>query len=151
MPTIHGCLSYCERISRRAHSPHPLFNPRNKSPVAPKSPSQPTPTPMHPPSFNSLHSHLILHHTPLSLATPTPHPLQQPIPLRQPIQTIIALAHRADKAAEGIDLVLARVPAILVDFADGDLHAGVVFGFDDAVRGAAFAGDIAGKSGVSGV
>lgn len=106
---------------------------------------------MHPATLNSLIPHLLLHHTPLSLATPTPHSLQQPIPLRQPIQTIIALAHRADKAAEGIDLVLARVPAILVDFADGDLHAGVVFGFDDAVRGAAFAGDIAGKSGVSGV
>lgn len=40
-------------------------------------------------------------------------------------------------------MVLARVPPVFVHFADGDLHRGVVFGFDDAVGGGAFAGDVA--------
>jgi hypothetical protein len=39
------------------------------------------------------------------------------------------------------------VTAVLVDFCDGDLHRRVVFGFDDAVRGGAFAGDVAGGEG----
>jgi hypothetical protein len=78
-----------------------------------------------------------------SLAAPTPHVLQQSIPLTQPIQRIITLAHRAHEAAQRIDLVLARVASVFVHLADGDLHRGVVFGFDDAVGGAAFAGDVA--------
>lgn len=41
-------------------------------------------------------------------------------------------------------MVLARVAAAVVDLADGDLHRGVVLGFDDAVRRRAFAGDVAG-------
>jgi hypothetical protein len=78
-----------------------------------------------------------------SLAAPAPHVLQQPVPLAQPVQRIVALAHRAHEAAQCVDLVLARVAAVLVHFADGDLHRGVVLGFDDAVGGAAFAGDVA--------
>ncbi len=66
--------------------------------------------------------------------TPTPNRLQKPIALRQPVQTVIALGARAHKATQRVHLVLARVPAILVHLADGDLHRGVVFGFDDAVR-----------------
>jgi len=77
------------------------------------------------------------------LATSAPHILQQPIPLTQPIQRIIALAHRAHEAAQRIYLVLASVAAVLVDFADRNLYRGVVFGFDDAVGGAALAGDVA--------
>jgi hypothetical protein len=65
--------------------------------------------------------------------------------LRKTIDTIIRLAHRSHKSAQGINLVLARVPPVLVHLADGDLHAGVVFGFDYAVGGAAFAGNVAGK------
>lgn len=75
--------------------------------------------------------------------TPTPHTLQQAIPLRQPIQTIIPLSHRPHEATQRIDLVLARVAPVLIHLPDGDLHGGVVFGFDDAVRGGAFAGDVA--------
>ena len=55
--------------------------------------------------------------------------------------------HRPHEATQRIHLVLARVPAVLVHFADGDLHGGVVFGFDDAVCRAAFAGDVAGRRG----
>lgn len=39
-------------------------------------------------------------------------------------------------------MVFAGVPALLIDFADRYLHAGVVFGFYDAVGRRAFTGDI---------
>jgi hypothetical protein len=77
------------------------------------------------------------------LSARTPHILQKPIALCQPIQRIIALAHGAHKPAQRKRVVLAQVAAVLVDFGDGDLHRGVVFGFDDAVGGRAFAGDVA--------
>jgi hypothetical protein len=76
--------------------------------------------------------------------TRTPHPLQKPIFLRQPIQTVITLRSTPHESAERIHLVLACISAVLVDFADADLYGGVVFSFDDAVRCAAFAGDVAG-------
>ena len=79
----------------------------------------------------------------LSHPTPTPHVLQQPIPLRQPVQRVIPLAHSPHKATQRIDLVFARVATVFIDFANGDLDGGVVFGFDDAVGCAAFAGDVA--------
>ena len=93
----------------------------------------------------SSHPHPILSHTthPL-LLTPTPHALQKPIPLRQPIKTVIGLPHRPHESTHSIRLVLASVSAILIDFADGELDRGVVLGFDDAVGGGAFAGDVAG-------
>lgn len=42
-------------------------------------------------------------------------------------------------------MVLARVPAVLVDFANADLDGGVVLGLDDAVGRAALARDVAGR------
>ena len=36
-------------------------------------------------------------------------------------------------------MVLAGVPAILVNFGNADLHGGVVLGLDDAIGGTAFA------------
>ena len=93
--------------------------------------------------------HLVNLPSPLPHPAPTPHILQQPIPLCQPIQRIIPLTHSPHEAAQGIDLVLARVAAVLIDFADGDLNGGVVFSFDDAVGCAAFTGDVAGRMGVS--
>ena len=74
----------------------------------------------------------------------TPHPLQEPVSLRQPVHAVVALSHSPHEPTERIRLVFARVPTVLVNFADGDLHGCVVFGFDDAVGGAAFAGDVAG-------
>jgi hypothetical protein len=67
-------------------------------------------------------------------STRTPNPLQKAIPLRQPIQTIIPLGSRPDKTTQRIHLILARVAAVVVNFGDGDLDRGVVFGFDYAVR-----------------
>ena len=124
----------------------------------PPSPSQPqsypplpfeSPTPPHP--LKHTHSHSLtfnnIHPIPsiinLPLRTPAPHALHQPIPLRQPIQTVVPLAHGAHEAAQRVHLVLPRVPAVLVHLADGDLHRGVVLGFDDAVGRGAFAGDVA--------
>ena len=114
-------------------------------------------------SFNSYHHHqpnlpfvslplpLFTHTTQhtltstlLPLRTPTPNALHQPIPLRQPIQTVVSFPHRPHEPAQCVHLVLARVPAVFVHFADGNLHGGVVFGFYDAVGCGAFAGDVAG-------
>jgi len=79
----------------------------------------------------------------LLLPLRTPHSLQQPISLRQSIQAIIALAPTPHESTQRINLVLAGVSTVLVNLADGDLNAGVVFGLDDAVGGAALAGDVA--------
>lgn len=84
---------------------------------------------------------------PLSHPRPTPHTLQQPISLRQTIQRIIPLAHRPHETTQRINLVLTRVPAVLVYFADGNLHGGMVFGFDDAVCCGAFTGNVAREDG----
>lgn len=40
-------------------------------------------------------------------------------------------------------MVLTGVAAVLVNLGDGDLDGGVVVGLDDAVGGAALAGDVA--------
>ena len=79
----------------------------------------------------------------LSRRLSTPDTLQEAIALRQSVQTVVALGPAAHEAAESVDLVLAGVAALLVDFADADLHRGVIFGFDDAVCGRALAGDVA--------
>jgi hypothetical protein len=80
--------------------------------------------------------------TDLSLGAP--HVLQQSVTLREAVQGVIALAAGAHEAAQGVHLVLAGVTAVLVNLADGELHGGVVVGLDDAVGGAALAGDVAG-------
>jgi hypothetical protein len=77
----------------------------------------------------------------LSLLLSAPDALQETITLCQSVEGVVALAHRADEAAEGVDLVLAGVSAVLVDLSDGDLDGSVVLGLDDAVRCAALAGD----------
>lgn len=90
-------------------------------------------------SHHHLRSHIFTSH----LSAPTPHPLQKPIPLAEPVDAIVRLAHGPHEAAQRVHLVLARVPPVLVHLADRDLHAAVVLGLDDAVRRAAFAGDVA--------
>jgi hypothetical protein len=79
----------------------------------------------------------------LSRRLPTPNRLQEPIALRQPVQAVVALGATAHEAAERVNLVLPGVAACLIDFADANLDRGVVFRFDDAVRGGAFARDVA--------
>jgi len=83
--------------------------------------------------------HVIIH---LSCRARTPNTLQEAVFLRQPVQRVVALSPRPHKPAQRIHLVLARVPSVLVDLAHGDLDRGVVLGFDDAVCGGTFAGDI---------
>jgi len=78
------------------------------------------------------------------LSAGAPDSLEETILLCQPVERVVALAHGADEAAEGICLVLAGVAAVLVDLADADLDGGVVLGLDDAAGGAALAGDVAG-------
>jgi hypothetical protein len=85
----------------------------------------------------------------LSRTARAPHALEEPVLLGEAVQGVVGLGARADEATQRIHLVLARVPAVLVDLADTDLHAGVVLGFDDAVCCAALAGDIAVKLCVS--
>lgn len=77
-----------------------------------------------------------------TLPTRTPNTLQETIFLRQPVQRVIALSHRPDESTQRVDLVLACVPTVLVNFADADLDGGMVLGFYDAVCGAAFARDV---------
>jgi len=78
----------------------------------------------------------------LSRRLSSPDTLQEPIPLRQSVQAVVSLGTAAHEPAQRVDLVLAGVATVLVNLAHGDLHRGVVFGFDDAVGGGAFAGDV---------
>jgi hypothetical protein len=79
----------------------------------------------------------------LSRRLPTPHRLQEAITLRQSVQAVVALGATAHEAAERVNLVLSGVAARLVDFADADLHGGVVFRLDDSIGRGAFARDVA--------
>jgi hypothetical protein len=79
----------------------------------------------------------------LDLSLAAPDALDEAVALRQAVHGIVALAHRSHEAAEGVDVVLAGDgAAVLVDLGDGDLDGAVVLGLDDAVGGAALAGDV---------
>ena len=71
-----------------------------------------------------------------------PDVLEEAVALGEAVHAVVALAHGADEAAEGVDLVLASVTAVLVNLGDGDLDRAVVLGLDDAVGRAALAGDV---------
>lgn len=78
----------------------------------------------------------------LSLAAPDA--LNEAITLSETVEGIVALTHGTDETAEGVDVVLALNSAtVLVNLGDGDLDRSVVLGLDDAVGGAALAGDVA--------
>lgn len=77
------------------------------------------------------------------MASSRPDVLQVSITLGKAVEGVVALAARADEAAQSVRLVLAGVAAVLVNLADGDLHRGVVVGLDDAVGCAALAGHVA--------
>lgn len=79
----------------------------------------------------------------LSRRLSTPDTLEETVALGQSVQGVIALGSRPHESAQGVDLVLAGVAAVFVNLADAELDTGVVFGFDDAVGRAAFAGDVA--------
>lgn len=99
--------------------------------------------PRHEPHSISHSTHLTHEQFPspnLSRGLAAPDTLQEAISLRQTVQAVVALGPRPHESAECVDLVLTGVAAVLVNLADADLDAGVVFGLDDAVGGAAFAG-----------
>ena len=82
----------------------------------------------------------------LSLAASAPDVLQQTIPLRQSVEGIVALAHGSHEAAQGVDLALACESAVLINLANRDLDRCVVLCLDNAVGGAALAGDVTVKT-----
>jgi hypothetical protein len=72
---------------------------------------------------------------PNHLSGSAPDALEEAILLCEPVEAVVALAHGADEAAEGVDLVVAGVAAVLVNLADADLDGSVVLGLDDASGG----------------
>lgn len=72
-----------------------------------------------------------------------PNVLEVSITLSQSVHGIVRLSHSTNESAKSVDLVLASVSAVLVNLSDGDLDGSVVLGLDDAVCGAALAGDVA--------
>jgi hypothetical protein len=86
--------------------------------------------------------------TPLRLSLTAPDTLEETVSLRKAVHGVVALAHGADEAAEGVDLVVALDgTAVLIDLRDRDLDGAVVLGLDDAVGGAALARDVAVRDG----
>lgn len=74
---------------------------------------------------------------------PAPYVLDKSVPLSEAVHGVVGLSHGADEAAEGVDMVLAGdSTAVLVNLGDVDLDGTVVLGLDDAVGGAALAGDV---------
>lgn len=71
-----------------------------------------------------------------------PHILEETVALGQTVQRVVSLTHGANEAAESVVDGLAGVASVLIDLSDRDLHRRVVLGLDDAVRGAALAGDV---------
>jgi hypothetical protein len=74
-------------------------------------------------------------HIPKHLSGSAPDTLEEAILLCEPVEAVVALAHGADEAAEGVDLVVAGVAAVLVNLADAELDGSVVLGLDDASGG----------------
>lgn len=74
-------------------------------------------------------------HIPRHLPRRAPDALEETILLCEPVEAVVALAHGADEAAKGVDLVLAGVAAVLVDLANAELDGGVVLGLNDATGG----------------
>jgi hypothetical protein len=82
----------------------------------------------------------------LRLPLGRPDGLDETVALSQAVQGVVGLAHGADEAAQGVDVVLALDgTAVLVDLGDGDLNGGVVLGLDDAVGRRALPRDVAAK------
>ena len=74
-------------------------------------------------------------HLPNHLPGSAPDALEEAVLLCEPVEAVVALAHGADEAAEGVDLVLAGVAAALVNLANAELDGSVVLGLDDASGG----------------
>lgn len=80
----------------------------------------------------------------LSLPLGRPDALHETVALGQAVESVVSLAHGANEAAEGVDVVLAvDLAAGLVNLGNGNLDGAVVLGLDDTVGGRALAGDVA--------
>lgn len=71
-----------------------------------------------------------------------PDILQQPIPLSEPVERVIALTHAPNEPRERVGDILARIAARLIHLPDRDLYRCMVFCLDDAVGRVALAGDV---------
>lgn len=78
----------------------------------------------------------------LALTAGGPDVLEVAVLLGKAVEGVVTLTAGTDETAESVGLVLAGVAAVLVNLADGELDRGVVVGLDDAVGGAALAGDV---------
>lgn len=74
-------------------------------------------------------------HNPNRLARRAPDRLEEAVLLCEPVEAVVGLAHGTNKAADGVDLVVTRVAAVLVNLANAQLDRGVVLGPDDASGG----------------
>jgi hypothetical protein len=82
-------------------------------------------------------------HNLIDLSLSAPDVLEEAVTLGQSVEGVVALAHSSDEAAEGVDVVLALDgTAVLVNLGD----RAVILGLDDAVGGAALAGDVTGDA-----
>jgi len=73
----------------------------------------------------------------------SPDVLEETVTLSEAVEGVVALAHSANEAGEGVDDVLALDgTAVLVNLGDGDLARTVVLGLDDSASGRALAGDV---------
>ena len=61
-----------------------------------------------------------------------PDRLEEAVLLCEPVEAVVGLAHGAYETADGVDLVVAGVAAVLVNLANAQLDRGVVLGPDDA-------------------
>jgi hypothetical protein len=92
-------------------------------------------------SQNQMSSNFFPHFIDLSLSAPDA--LEEAVALGQSVEGVVALAHGSDETAEGVDVVLALDgTTVLVNLGNGDLDRAVILGLDDAVGGAALAGDV---------
>jgi len=69
------------------------------------------------------------------LSGSAPDALEEAVLLCKPVHAVVALAHGADETAEGVNLVVTGVAAVLVNLANADLDRSVVLGLDDASGG----------------
>ena len=69
---------------------------------------------------------------PTHLSGRAPDGLEEAVLLCEPVKAVVGLAHGANEAGDGVDLVVTGVAAVLVNLADAQLDRGVVLGPDDA-------------------
>ena len=105
-------------------------HPTQRNPPLP--PPSPGPTPRMVSVFPVISSHGI------------PDILNESIPLCQPVELVVALAHRPHEAAQSIGVVLALdSTACIVNLCNGYLDRSMILRLYDTVGGAALAGNIA--------